>query len=154
MAKANVKFTKDNEYYTPKEFVLRFGRFDYDPATTKEKAEEMGIKEYDTIETDGLSRDWRDFNNIWINPPFTIKHLFLEKAWKTYELAKNNIFILFPIEFLTTIRFHSLVGGGKLFIPKGRIKFESGLGKKSSSPAFGSVVMKIQDKWEVELLKG
>ncbi|MCB0512597.1 MAG: hypothetical protein KDC72_08610 [Bacteroidetes bacterium] len=38
MAKAGVNFTKDNEYYTPKEFVGQFGRFDYDPATTKEKA--------------------------------------------------------------------------------------------------------------------
>lgn len=29
--------SKDNEYYTPKEIVARFGRFDYDPATTPEK---------------------------------------------------------------------------------------------------------------------
>ena len=35
MAKSQVQFTKDNEYYTPKEFVARFGDFDYDPATTK-----------------------------------------------------------------------------------------------------------------------
>ena len=42
MAKSQVQFTKDNEYYTPKEFVARFGSFDYDPATTKEKAEEFG----------------------------------------------------------------------------------------------------------------
>ncbi len=38
MAKSQVQFTKDNEYYTPKDFVARFGQFDYDPATTKEKA--------------------------------------------------------------------------------------------------------------------
>ncbi len=44
--KSNVQFTKDNEYYTPKEFVARFGQFDYDPATTKEKAEEFGIANY------------------------------------------------------------------------------------------------------------
>jgi hypothetical protein len=34
MAKANVVFTKDNEYYTPKYVVDLFGKFDYDPATT------------------------------------------------------------------------------------------------------------------------
>ena len=50
MAKSNVQFTKDNEYYTPKEFVARFGEFDYDPATTEEKAREFGIQSYDTIE--------------------------------------------------------------------------------------------------------
>ena len=38
MTKSNVQFTKDNEYYTPKDFVARFGKFDYDPATTAEKA--------------------------------------------------------------------------------------------------------------------
>ena len=56
MAKAQVQFTKDNEYYTPREFVARFGEFDYDPATTKEKAEDFGIEHYDTIETDGPFR--------------------------------------------------------------------------------------------------
>jgi phage N-6-adenine-methyltransferase len=151
MAKANVQFTKDNEYYTPKSLVDRFGVFDYDPATTKEKALEFGIDNYDTIETDGLSKDWTQYKRVWINPPFTIKHKFLKKAWETYQKAKNDIYILFPIEFITTKRFHALVGGGRLFVPDGRIKFESGLGKKSSSPAFGSVVMKIQDTFEIEM---
>lgn len=152
MAKPQIQYTKDNEYYTPKEFVDRFGIFDYDPATTKEKAEEFGVTNYDTIETDGLSKDWTQYKRIWINPPFTRKHDFLKKAWETYQIAKNEIYILFPIEFVTTARFHNVVGGGKLFIPNGRINFQSGLGKKGKSPAFGSVVMKIQDVWEIELI--
>lgn len=156
MAKSQVQFTKDNEYYTPKEFVARFGQFDYDPATTKEKAEEFGIANYDTIETDGLKRDWTQFKRIWINPPFTRKHEFIAKAWETWYsmpyFERNEIFILFPIEFLTTARFHDTVKGGKIYIPKGRINFESGLGKKGKSPAFGSVVMKLQDKFEIELI--
>lgn len=153
MAKSSVQFTKDNEYYTPKEFVERFGEFDYDPATTKEKAEEFGIINYDTIETDGLKKDWTQYKRIWINPPFTRKHEFLEKARNTYLIAKNEIYILFPIEFLTTARFHNTLVAGKIFIPNGRISFESGLGKNSSSPAFGSVVMKLQENWEIDLIK-
>ena len=153
MAKSQVQFTKDNEYYTPKEFVGRFGQFDYDPATTKEKAVEFGIVNYDTIETDGLSKDWTQYKRIWINPPFTRKHEFIAKAWETYKKAGNEIYILFPIEFLTTARFHDSVGGGKLYIPNGRICFESGLGKTGKSPAFGSVVMKIQDNFEIELIQ-
>jgi phage N-6-adenine-methyltransferase len=144
--------SKDNEYYTPKEFVDRFGKFDYDPATVKEKAEELTIENYDTIETDGLSKDWTQYQRIWINPPFTIKHEFLKKAWDTYQIAKNEIYILFPIEFITTKRFHEICGGGKIFIPKGRINFESGLGKKSKSITFGTVVMKLQDTFEVEMI--
>jgi phage N-6-adenine-methyltransferase len=153
MAKSQVQFTNDNEYYTPKEFVARFGRFDYDPATTKEKAQEFGIPDFDTIETDGLSKDWTQYNRIWINPPFTLKHKFLAKAWQTYCAVKNEIYVLFPIEFMTTARFHNSVGGGKIFIPNGRINFQSGLGKKGKSPAFGSVVMKIQDTLEIELIE-
>lgn len=150
MAKAGVRFTKDNEYYTPKDFVARFGVFDYDPATTKEKAADLGIKHYDTIETDGLAQDWTKYKRVWINPPFTLKHKFIAKAWETYRKAKNDIFILFPIEFITTQRFHNSVGGGKLYVPNGRINFESGLGKTGRSPAFGSVVLKLQDRWEME----
>jgi len=153
MSKSNVQFTKDNEYYTPKEFVERFGRFDYDPATTKEKAKEFGIKNYDTIETDGLKQDWTPYKRIWINPPFTKKHKFIAKAWETYQEAKNSIYILFPIEFLTTARFYNSVKGGKLFIPNGRINFESGLGKKGKSPAFGSIVLKLQKNWDVKFLE-
>ena len=152
MAKPQVQFTKDNEYYTPLEFVRRFGEFDYDPATTKEKADEFGVKNFDTIETDGLKQDWTQYKRIWINPPFTRKHEFIAKAWETYLKAKNEIYILFPIEFLTTARFCNSLGRGKLFVPNGRINFESGLGKKGKSPAFGSVVMKIQDTWEIEFI--
>ena len=152
MAKANVQFTKDNEYYTPKEFVDRFGKFDYDPATTKEKAREFGIDNYDTIETNGLDKDWTIYKRIWINPPFTIKADFIKKAWETYQIAKNEIYILFPIEFLTTAKFHNFVGGAILYIPNGRINYESGLGKRGKSPAFGSIVIKLQDTWEVKLI--
>jgi phage N-6-adenine-methyltransferase len=153
MAKSQVQFTNDNEYYTPKSFVDIFGVFEYDPATTVEKASEFGIQNFDTIKTDGLSKDWTQYKRIWINPPFTRKHEFLQKAWQTFLIAKNEIYILFPIEFLTTKRFNLSVGGGKLFIPNGRINFESGLGKKGKSPAFGSIVMKLQENWEVEFFE-
>ena len=149
MAKSGVIFTKDNEYYTPRSVIKYFGEFDYDPATTVEKAADLGIENFDTIETDGLTKDWTKFKRIWINPPFTIKHLFLEKAQQTYDMAKNDIYILMPIEFMTTARFHKLCKGGTVFIPSGRINFESGLGKKGKSPAFGSVVLKLGKKNEI-----
>lgn len=155
MSKGAVSFEKDNEYYTPKGIVKYFGKFDYDPATTIEKAKEFGVENYDTIETNGLNTDWTKYNRIWINPPFSDKHLFVEKAYETYKKnPKLDIYILFPIEFLTTGRFHKITSGrgGKLFIPNGRIKFESGLGKKSTSCAFGSIILKVQDKWEVEMV--
>lgn len=108
MAHAGIQFAKDNEYYTPKDFVEKFGKFDYDPATTKEKA----VKTYN----DNLSMG-----------------------------KQCGIYVLFPIEFMTTKRFHDIIGdlGGTLYLPNGRVKFSSGIGRKTSSPAFGSVVYKL-----------
>ena len=148
-------YSKDNEYYTPKTVVSYFGKFDYDPAITKEKAEEFDIKYYDTVETDGLKADWSKYKRIWINPPFTLKKEFISKAVETYKIDKSKeIYILVPIEFITTNVFYKLTKeiGCKIFIPSGRIKFESGLGKKSSSPGFGSVILLLNEKWEVELI--
>ena len=156
MSKGAINFSSDNEYYTPKGFVAKFGSFDYDPATTKEKAEDLGIVNFDTIESDGLKTDWTQFKRIWINPPFTKKHIFLEKAVQTYLQARNDIYFLAPIEFLTTKRFNEQIkmgGGIKLFLPNGRIKFESGLGKESRSPAFGSIVFKLQRENEIEFIE-
>ena len=86
MAKSQVQFTKDNEYYTPKTFVDFFAqklpvkRFEYDPATTEDKAKDLGIPNFDDIKSDGLLQDWTLFDSIWINPPFTRKHEFLAKV--------------------------------------------------------------------------
>lgn len=82
--------TEQDNCYTPKYFVDYFGTFDYDPATTKEQAEYLGIKNYDTEESDGLSKEW-NYEKIWINPPFTKKFEFLQKAVETYK--KYNIYI-------------------------------------------------------------
>jgi len=157
MTKGFVLLNKENvEYYTPKNVVGKFGEFDYDPATTKEQAEYLGISNFDTKETDGLSREW-DFKRIWINPPFDKKHLFFKKAIETYKKFKNEIYFLCPVEFLTTNRFHDLInvagGGVCIYIPKGRIKFISGVGLPEKSPAFGSVIIKIQDKNEVKFME-
>lgn len=151
MSKGGVVFTKDNEYYTPRYVVDYFGTFDYDPATTTEKAAEFGIDTYDTIETNGLATDWTRYKRIWINPPFTSKHLFFKKAKETYDKAKNEIYILFPIEFVVTQRYQAHAKG-TLYIPSGRIKFESGLGKPPTSPAFGSAIFKFGESNSIEYI--
>lgn len=150
-----LKITRDNEYYTPKRIIDMLGSFEYDPATTEEKAKEFNIKHYDTINTNGLTKDWSIYKSIWINPPFTLKKEFLIKAVETYK--KNPyiyIYILLPIEFLTTRSFKNIVQDIKfeLYIPNGRISFESGLGKKGKQPAFGSIIIKLQDTYNIKLI--
>lgn len=60
--------------------------------------------------------------------------------------------MLVPIEYLTTKKFYEASQGigGKIYIPNGRISFESSPGHRTKSAAFGSVIIKIQKGWEVE----
>ena len=148
MPKAGLQFQKKDRWNTPKEVVDFFGPFDYDPATTKEQAEHLGIPYYDTIETNGLRQDWKRFEKIWINPPFTKKFDFLQKAMATMLWNDVKIFFLMPAETITTKKFHEIIGGQPytLWVPDGRIKFEDGSGR-GSSPAFGSVVIELDNKF-------
>jgi phage N-6-adenine-methyltransferase len=146
MAKAGLQFNKKDEWYTPKEVVDFFAPFEYDPCTTKERAEYFGIPNYDTIETDGLETDWADYKKIWCNPPFTRKFEFLLKATQSLEEMDGDaeICFLLPIDSLTTRIFNDIISGTnyELIIPNGRIKFEDATGR-GSSPAFGSVILKL-----------
>lgn len=144
---AAINFSSNDEYYTPKEVVDYFGSFDYDPATTKEQAEHLGIPNYDTKETDGLKRDWTHFSHIWCNPPFAkgAKFDFLQKAVDTLEQNVGiQIYFLLPITAIATKRFHKIMEGVEytLYLPDGRVKFDDGSGRPSS-PAFASVVLRL-----------
>lgn len=144
MPKAGIQFSKKDEWYTPKEIVDFFGPFDYDPATTKERAKAFGILNYDTIQTDGLKTDWTKYDKIWVNPPFTKKFEFLEKAIK----SKKHVYFLMPVETITTKKFHDIMsngGGYIMWVPNGRIKFEDGT-SNTDSPAFGSVVLELNKR--------
>lgn len=144
MPKAGIQFSKKDEWYTPKEVVVFFGPFDYDPATTKERAKMFGISNYDTIKTDGLKSDWTKYDKIWVNPPFTRKFEFLEKAIK----SKKHVYFLMPVETITTKKIHDIMnrgGGYTMWVPNGRIRFEDGV-NKADSPAFGSVVLELNKR--------
>lgn len=58
--------------------------------------------------------------------------------------------MLIPISFLTTARFHKICKGAKIFLPNGRIKFYNGRGAKPRSPAFGSVIIKLDKGWSID----
>lgn len=150
MSRGALNFSQKNEWYTPKYIVDKFGPFDYDPATTEEKAREFGVKAFDTIETDGLKADWTKYESIWINPPFTKKKEFLRKAVETFIETGAYICFLCPINYITTKDFHNAIDevGCDFYIPKGRIKFETD--GESVSPPFGSVIVHLggHSEWE------
>lgn len=149
MSKSAINLSNDDEWYTPAKIVSMFGDFDYDPATTPERAKILGITNYDTKETDGLKSDWTKYKRIWINPPFTDKINFWKKAWDTYNEAHDDIYFLCPISWLTTKQFHQYFKGGTIYIPNTRIKFEKSAGE-GKSPAFGSVIIKLGDEYALK----
>ena len=144
--------TEQDSCYTPKYFVDFFGTFDYDPATTSEQAAYLNINNYDTEETDGLTKEW-NYKKIWINPPFTIKFEFLKKAVETYKKYHNDIYILFPIESITTKKWYEAIEDVKfkMYIPDYRLGFIVN-NKLYHSGAFGVVVLKLQDTFDIELI--
>lgn len=155
MPKAGKYFNRKDEWMTPKDVIDFFGPFDYDPATTDECAKKFNIKEYDTIDTDGLSRDWSKFEKIWCNPPFTKKFKFLIKAIDTMSSCNNcKIFFLLPAETITTKKYHKIIGSKHyvLWVPNGRIRFSSTMSKESV-PAFGSVVLEFRNTLRFNQIK-
>ena len=145
--------TEQDNCYTPKYLVNYFGNFDYDPATTKEQSKYLGINNYDTEESNGLISEW-NYNKIWINPPFTKKFEFLNKAVETYKKYGNEIYLLFPIESMTTKKWYEIMKDikFKMYIPNYRIGFIVG-GQEYRSGAFGIVIIKFQDKYDIELIE-
>lgn len=145
--------TEQDNCYTPKYLVEYFGKFDYDSATTKEQARYLDIIKYDTIETNRLNKEW-NYKRIWLNPPFTLKFEFLKKAVETYKKYNNEIFMLFPIESMTTKKWYDIVKGVKfkIYIPNYRIGFIVN-DKQYSSGAFGIVILRFQKEYDIELIE-
>lgn len=145
MPEAAIQLSNKDEWYTPKIVIDFFGPFDYDPATTKERAELVGIKNYDTTVTDGLAADWSEYEKIWVNPPFSKKFEFLKKAVE----SGKKVFFLLPTEAITARKFHDIFKdkncGYTMWVPRGRVRFEDnkGVGK---NPAFGSVILELNKK--------
>lgn len=146
------KLTQQDNCYTPKYLVDLFGSFDYDPATTKEQAEYLNIKNYDSIETNSLTKEW-NYKKIWLNPPFSNKFEFLEKSVNEYKKYKNDIYILFPIESMTTRSWSNIMANikFKMYIPDYRIGFIVN-GKQFNAGAFGIVIIKFQENYDIELI--
>ncbi len=141
----NIIFSNSkDEWYTPKSIIQKFGPFDLDVATTKFNLERLNIPMGYTKEDNGLQQEW-NYKKVWCNPPFTLKKEFVDKAIEQHTKYNNDIYILLPMSFETKL-FHKLFTYGiDIFIPDGRISFETTKGTHKS-PAFGSCILKLNGK--------
>ncbi len=152
MSKPKYIFSTIDEYYTPKEVVSFFGKFDFDPATTSERAEYLEIESFCTMENCGLKADWSPYKRIWINPPFTRKKEFVKKAKETYDKNGNEIYLLVSTPSLQTKWFWDEVDTCKIFMPIKRFPFYNPRGIRSNIP-FGVVIIKFQQFTEIEVIR-
>ena len=90
------KFTGDNEWATPSEFIessrLVMGSIDLDPASNDYAQETVKATKYYSGEDDGLTKKWG--GNIFLNPPYAVREIdkFINKL---YEDRDNiNQFVL------------------------------------------------------------
>lgn len=78
----------------------------------------------------------------------------MKKAMTSIVSNQNmKIFVLVPIETLTTKWFGETVDKYDLHVPNGRIKFEDPTNPSAKSPAFGSVVVELGNHTSGKILK-
>lgn len=148
-----------NEYYTPLSIIKLLEnkyqmKFDFDPATTHDKAKEFGISNYLTKEDDAVKQQWSG-NYVWINPPFSLKEEFLIKAREYLTINPlAMIFILLPNSFASQLFQKHILGRAKIHLFNKRIVFETEGETKYNRPPFDSCVclLTINECWEYDLL--
>ena len=148
---------KNDEWFTPR-WVIDFIRKEYnieidlDAASSIENSERLSIDYYFDKKINALDADWeveaKDKINIWLNPPFTLKKQFLEKAVEEFKKGKiDNLFFLinadaltvnYAYDFLKPLQEKKLLN---LIIPKGRINFINPDDPKKINSIFGSVII-------------
>lgn len=83
----------ENEWYTPPEYIAAckevLREIDLDPASSDKAQETVGALSYYTIESDGLTQDWK--GRVWMNPPYSsdLVGRFCEKL--TQEILKGAV---------------------------------------------------------------
>ena len=118
------------------------GGFDLDPCAgpnTTIADENFSIQRGE----DGLDRDW--FGDVWVNPPFTDKNSWIDKA--VLEHRHNDdvdtVFVLTPDSTDVKSWFHGKIvpAADYVWFSNGRVKFiDPETGESAGSPSFGTAV--------------
>lgn len=134
--------SESKEWYTPQDIVERAraalgGTICLDPASCEEANKVVKADKFWTKEDDGLSKDWRGHETIFVNPPGGrgSAPLWWDRAVGAYQHGASVVFVMFNIQQLQTIQSSKtsefFVG---LCIPRKRIQYTSPTGKTSRPP--------------------
>lgn len=135
------KMIKKDEWYTPKYIVDMFGKFDLDTATSDYNLKRLDIPNGFTKENSALNQEW--YGKVWCNPPFSMKNEFIEKAREEVNKGNCEVYMLLPMRMETIAVHKHIMNYAHLYIPNGRISFETPEGKTLGTPQFASVIVKM-----------
>lgn len=130
-----------DEWYTPKYILDKFGTFDLDVATNNYNLKRLNIKKGFTKENSALNKKW--YGKVWCNPPFSLKNEFIAKAREEVNKGNCTVYMLLPMRMETIAIHKHILNYSHIYIPNGRISFETPEGKTLGTPNFASVIIKF-----------
>lgn len=128
---------KSDEYATPRSVVEPLaeavGGFDLDPASGAEP--QPHAAETYTEQDDGLAQPW--FGTVWLNPPFSKKEAFVEKArQEVLDGRAELVIVLLPVDVSTDLFQNQIASADVLCFRDKRLSFDGG-GGRNRNPNFG-----------------
>ena len=133
------------EWYTPEKYIVSarkvMGSIECDPCTSKLVQELIKASRYYTIDTDGLSHDWKD--TIWLNPPYTaaIVTKFVDKLLGHLATGSVTQAIMLTHNNADTAWFHkAALQSASVCFTRGRVRFYDERGV-ANSPTHGHCFM-------------
>jgi len=124
----------------------RVGGFDLDPCAGPET--EIAATNWSIQRgQDGLDREW--FGDVWVNPPFSEKGRWLDKAVAEYEAGRaDRVFVVTPDSTDVKSWFHGTIVPHATYVwfSEGRISYvDPETGEPSGHPSFGTAVSVFAD---------
>lgn len=95
---------------------------------------------YFTKENNGLIQDWQG-HTIFVNPPYSEKNKWIEKAFEESKKPKTTVVMLLPVNASTKIWHKYIMQADEIRFVKGRINFEINGDKIGDSPNFASCIV-------------
>ncbi|MEK9721963.1 MAG: DNA N-6-adenine-methyltransferase [Rhodospirillaceae bacterium] len=152
---AHVKHNSgNNEWYTPPNIIeaareVFGGTIHLDPASSPVANQTVGAGVFFTKEDDGLTRDWRFYGNIWLNPPYS-RDLFPAFVKKVVDEVKGKARMLVLVNNGTeTLAGQMLLGAcdAVCFLHK-RVRYLDETGKPKYTPLQGQMVLSYNNDTE------
>ncbi len=125
----SVEWCTSPKHLTP---ILKFlGEIDLDPCSNQYSLVPAKTK-FQLPDKDGLIESWKDYNNIYCNPPFGCNKItktsiydWVEKCCLTNELYRNEILLMIPVS-VNTSHYKEIIfkkSTGLCFLSDSRVKF-------------------------------